>query len=161
MADRFNPFSNESLFLPLENYDLVNATLVVGKTAPIGIFPRLVDVWWASLVVGVAEGLSRSLEKRELREFVKGSVLAQDSWRIDYLQLLGIALSRSGEQVIMEPSSTMGLVHDYVFGGYLALVPHLLTADDPSWELSNRLLTLSESPLPRGPHEEDSRPTVA
>ncbi len=53
-------------------------------------FPRMIDVWWAGLCIGLREGQRRPLEGDTVK-FATGVIFDSDPWRIAHLQLIALA----------------------------------------------------------------------
>ena len=64
-------------------------------------FPRMIDVWWAGMCIGLREGQRRKLEGDTIK-FATGVIFDSDPWRIAHLQLLGLA--ETGTDAIAEDS---------------------------------------------------------
>lgn len=99
-------------------------------------FDRYVDLWWAAIGVGVAEGRVSNTDDSE--KFVTGVVLNADPWRITHLELLAIAHSGS-TNVIGKPGEIIDIANGYAATGVPILVEILLKKSEPIWDVSNEL----------------------
>ena len=62
-------------------------------------FPRMIDVWWAGLCIGLREGQRHPLGSDTVK-FATGVIFDSDPWRIAHLQLM--ALSDGGADSVAD-----------------------------------------------------------
>jgi len=89
-----NRFQNKELRLPsiyrpqIDNY--VRSTQA-GATVPYSPFRRTVDIWFLSMCIGAFYEERQALAQKDTWNFIHGSILASEPWRIDAIELLAIS----------------------------------------------------------------------
>src|ERR1700756_4434406 len=95
MTRYYNPFAGIDLIAPVEQRDVYDRYCQTGGRAVIdqSPFPRMVDLWFTALAVAARKGLSPvDLGKQETFKFIEGSILDRDSWRVQALMLVALAI---------------------------------------------------------------------
>ena len=101
-------------------------------------FPRMVDMWFLALCLGVKEGNRKNLSGVKMHKFMDGTVLISDSWRIDALMLLAISLKDT--TIVAEPTKIINLANEYAAGGLPDVINMLKNGDaDAIYNLSDNL----------------------
>ena len=141
MMQRYhNPFSNARLIYPIDHGDYYNrfaknqSSLRVDESP----FPRMIDFWWAGLLLAARNGLSPvDLNEHRTRYFATGAILDSDPWRIQYLRL--IALQFKGEpEALTNHAAIIALANGLAAAGVPCVVEMLTGGDElPIWNLSN------------------------
>lgn len=85
-------------------------------------FPRMVDMWFASIGYSVRKGLKRlpegEAEGRSEKKYkaMEGVVLGSDPWRVRLLMLLAIA--ETGDiSVVSQPTAMLKIANEYALAG--------------------------------------------
>lgn len=142
-----NPYANLELKIPgryAEDVEKYTSRFRPEDGSPKDIdrtpFDLYVDLWWAAIGAGVAEG--RVSAPDDLRKFVTGVVLNQTPWRITHLELLAIAHTGSAD-VIGRPGEVIEIANGYAATGVPILVDILLKKTEPIWDVSKYLKELA------------------
>ena len=146
MADRYyNPFQTVELRIPESFRDEVSrycqGPTQEGRKTRLGEapFPRMVDMWFLALCLGVKVGRRVDLTGMKMHKFMDGTVLSSDPWRIDALMLLAISLT-SNTAIVAEPAKVISLANEYAAGGLPDVIDMLKDGDaDAIYNLSDNL----------------------
>lgn len=137
-----NPFAGLDLIAPVEQRDAYDRYCQTGGRAVIdqSPFPRMVDLWFTGLSVAAREGLRPiDLSKHATFKFMEGSILDRDSWRVQAVMLIAIAVEDSVE-VVGQPRRMMAIANGLAAAGVPLVVDMLRSGDqDPIWNLSESL----------------------
>lgn len=102
-------------------------------------FPRMIDVWWTGMCIGLREGQKRALEGDTVK-FATGVIFDSDPWRIAHLQLLG--LSETGTDAIADDgwaNRVVALASEYANYGMNWLFDVVAGAPNPTLAVYRRL----------------------
>ncbi len=103
-------------------------------------FPRRVDLWFAGLSIAVRKKLKPiDLTSQQTRELMYGFIFDSDSWRVQVVMLVAIAVEGNVE-VVANPNRMMAIANGLAAAG----VPHVVQIledgnDAPIWNLSDAL----------------------
>jgi len=135
----YNPFQSGALRLP-KNYqsdiqkycqrdsgsDILNSP-----------FKRIVDLWYLCVCIGAYFD-----EKKEVTNhyrFMDGSVLKDDHYMIENLEI--IAIADSGDQnILIEPNKMLEILNSYAFAGFERVYNALSGSSDNLWNLNDYLI---------------------
>ena len=143
MAEQYhNPFANIDLVAPIEYRDFYNWYCQTGGNTSVdqSPFPRMVDFWFAGLSLAAQRQLKPvDLSGYETFKFIEGSIFDRDSWRVQAVMLIAIAVEDSVE-VVGEPRRIMAIANGLAAAG----IPHIVDMlrdghQDPIWNLSDAL----------------------
>lgn len=143
MAQRYyNPFAGIDLIAPVEQHDLYDRYCQTGGRAVIdqSPFPRMVDFWFAGVSVAGRKQLTPvDLSRQETFKFIEGSIFDRDSWRVQTVMLLAIAVENNVE-IVGEPRRMIAIANGLAAAGVPHVVEMLRDGDqDPIWNLSEAL----------------------
>ena len=143
MTQRYhNPFAGIDLIAPVDQRDVYDRYCQTGGRAVIDQtpFPRMVDFWFAGLSIAARKELAPlDLSKQDTFKFIEGSILDRDSWRVQAMMLVAIAVEDNVE-VVGEPRRMMAIGNGLAAAGVPHLVEMLRNGDqDPIWNLSESL----------------------
>jgi len=143
MPQRYhNPFAGVDLIAPVEQRDSYDRYCQTGGRASIdqSPFPRMVDFWFAGMSLAARKQLSAvDLAKQETFKFIEGSIFDRDSWRVQAVMLVAIAVEDSVE-IVAEPRRMMAIANGLAAAGVPHVVDMLRNGDqDPIWNLSESL----------------------
>ncbi len=143
MTQRYhNPFAGIDLIAPVEQRDVYDRYCQTGGRAVIdqSPFPRMVDLWFAGLSLAARKQLSPvDLAKQETFKFIEGSIFDRDSWRVQAVMLVAIAVEGKVE-IVGEPRRMMAIANGLAAAGVVHVVEMLRDGDqDPIWNLSESL----------------------
>ena len=118
-----NPYAGHDLYLPRawhESYQrYTRPERSEGRDLDSAPFPRMVDMWWAALGIGVRQE-QRSPMGDDPVKFETGSILNSDPWRITHLGLVAIAVE--GDEVLDRPGEVIRIANEYAATGSEYLV---------------------------------------
>lgn len=138
----YNPFAGIDLIAPVEQRDLYDRYCQTGGRAVIdqSPFPRMVDFWFAGLSVAGRKQLTPvDLSKQETFKFIEGSIFDRDSWRVQAIMLVAIAVEDNVE-IVGEPRRIMAIANGLAAAGVPHVVDMLRDGDqDPIWNLSESI----------------------
>ena len=143
MSQRYhNPFAGIDLVAPIEqreDYDLFCQTggrTVIDRSP----FPRMVDFWFTGLSLAARKELRPvDLAKQDTFKFIEGSIFDRDSWRVQAVMLIGIAVDNNVE-IVGEPRRIMTIANGLAAVGVPEVVAMLRDGDqEPIWNLSEQL----------------------
>ena len=143
MTQRYhNPFAGIDLIAPVEQRDVYDRFCQTGGRAVIdqSPFPRMVDLWFTAFAVAARKGLAPvDLSKQETFKFIEGSILDRDSWRVQALMLVALAVEND-VSIVGEPRKMMSLANGLAAAGMPDVVEMLSEGDqDPIWNISESL----------------------
>lgn len=138
-----NPYAAQDLFVPRQWHESYDRYTSLAKSeggdldgAP---FPRMIDMWWAALCLGVREGRRSSLGSDPVK-FQTGVILGSDPWRITHLGLLAIA--EEGESVLHRPAEVIRFACEFASTGSEILIEAMAGHARPMKPLASRLRAL-------------------
>jgi hypothetical protein len=141
-----NPYVGYDLLVPRQWHESYQRYTRIGAgqsrdldSAP---FPRMVDMWWAALSIGVHLGQATPLGE-DPAKFETGAIFNSDPWRITHLGLF--ALSVSGEEILDRPGEIIRLANTYAATGSDVLVTAMAGHAKPMKPLLARLRELCET----------------
>ena len=143
MTQRYhNPFAGMDLLAPVEQRDVYNRYCQTRGRDRINRspFPRMVDFWFAGLSLAARNQLALvDLAKQETFKFIEGSIFDRDSWRVQVVMLVSIAVEDNVE-IVGEPRRMMALANGLAAAGIPHVVEMLRDGDqEPIWNLSDAL----------------------
>lgn len=147
MAQQYhNPFSAIYLVYPKdqdEYYQQYCRRTGRGSSPDRSPFPRMVDLWFAGLSIAAYKDLTPSdLTNRKTSNMVYGAIFDRDSWRIQVVMLIAIAVEDKIE-VVAEPNRMMAIANGLAAAGVPHIVEMLESGDqEPIWNLSDTLADL-------------------
>ncbi len=137
-----NPFAGIDLIAPIEQRDFYDQYCQTGghRSVDQSPFPRRIDFWFAGLSIAAREQLTPTdLVKQKTFKFHEGSVFDSDSWRVQTVMLVAIAVDGSVE-IVGEPHRMMNIANGLAAAGVPQVVEMLREGDqDPIWNLSDAL----------------------
>lgn len=143
MTQRYhNPFAGIDLIAPVEQRDVYDRYCQTGGRAVVdqSPFPRMVDFWFAGLSLAARKELGPvDLSKQETFKFIEGSIFDRDSWRVQAVMLVAIAVAGNVE-IVGEPRRMMSIANGLAAAGVPHVVEMLQEGDqDAIWNLSEAL----------------------
>tara|TARA_R110000824_G_scaffold119252_3_gene273271 strand:- start:778 stop:1239 length:462 start_codon:yes stop_codon:yes gene_type:complete len=143
MTQRYhNPFAGVDLIAPVEHRDIYDRYTQSGGRAVIdqSPFPRMVDLWFAGLSLAARNKLEPAdLSGRDTFKFIEGSIFDRDSWRVQAVMLIAIAVEDNVD-IAAEPRRIMTIANGLAAAGVPLLVDMLKDGDqDAIWNLSEAL----------------------
>jgi hypothetical protein len=117
-----NPYAAQDLFVPdewHEAYQRYARGRLESRDIDASPFPRMIDMWWVALCLGVREGRRSSLGDKP-RKFADGAILGSDPWRVTHLGL--IAVVEGGTDLLQRPAEVIRIACEYGATGSPALV---------------------------------------
>ena len=145
MAQRYNnPFVGIDLRAPIEHRGYYDRYCQTQSTGPTLIdqspFPRMVDFWFAGMSIAARKQLKVvKISDSETFKFHEGSVFDGDSWRVQAIMLVAIAIEDDIE-VVGNPRRMLGIANGLAAAGIPDIVEMLRVGDqDPIWNLSDAL----------------------
>jgi hypothetical protein len=137
-----NPFASIDLIAPIKQRNFYDLYCQTGGRASVdqSPFPRMVDFWFAGLSLAARKQLKLvNLAKPETFKFIDGSIFDSDSWRVQVVMLVAIAVDGNME-IVSEPRRMMTIANGLAAAG----VPHIVEMlregnQDPIWNLSDSL----------------------
>lgn len=146
MAQQYhNPFAGIDLIAPIEQRDFYDRYCQTGGNASVdqSPFPRMVDFWFAGLSLAVRKQLKpTNLAKQKFFKFHEGSVFNSDSWRVQAVMLIGIAVDGKVE-IVGEPHRMITIANGLAAVGVPHIVEMLRDGNyDPIWNLSDSIVEI-------------------
>ncbi len=143
MTQRYhNPFAGIDLIAPAEQREAYDRYCQTAGRAVLdqSPFPRMVDFWFAGLSLGARKKLEPvDLSRQDTFKFIEGSIFDRDSWRVQAVMLIAIAVADSVE-IVGEPRRMMAIANGLAAAGVPHVVEMLRDGDqDPIWNLSEAL----------------------
>ena len=144
----YNPFANINLVMPIEQRGFYNQYRQTGNRASSvdqSPFLRMVDFWFAGLSLAAHKQLKPvKLKDADTSIIVEGAIFDRDSWRIQAVMLVAIAIEDNVE-VVGNPHRMMAIANGLAAAG----VPHIVEMlsdgnQDPIWNLSDALYEILE-----------------
>ena len=137
-----NPFAGVDLIAPVEHRNVYDRYCQTGGRAVIdqSPFPRMVDFWFTGLALGARKELPPTdLSKQKTFKFMEGSIFDSDSWRVQAVMLIAIAMEDSVE-IVGKPRRVMAIANGLAATGIPYVVEMLRDGDqDPIWNLSESI----------------------
>ena len=153
-----NPFNTLALVRPAEQedqYRMYCQTKTKRTSVDRSPFPRMVDLWFAGISLAARKQLAPlNLTGLKTSEFVEGSILDRDSWRIQIVMLIAIAVEND-VRVVLDPHKMLRIANGLAAVG-VPLVAEMLRGPEPIWSLSEALETLLQDPSPSTAAAEES-----
>ena len=143
MAQRYhNPFAGMDLVAPVEHrgfYDMYCQT-AGSMSIDQSPFPRMVDFWFAGMSIATRNQLSVvKISELETFKFHEGSVFDRDSWRVQAIMLVSVAIEDKVE-IVGNPRRMIEIANGLAAAGIPEVVGMLRDGDqDPIWNLSDAL----------------------
>ena len=146
MIQRYhNPFAGIDLIAPVEQRDVYERYCQTGGHPVIdqSPFPRMVDFWFVGLSLAARKELrTADLAKQKTFKFIEGSIFDRDSWRVQMVMLIAIAVEDNVE-IVGEPRRMMAIANGLAAAGIPKAVDMLRDGDqDPIWNLSESVHTI-------------------
>jgi len=143
MTQRYhNPFAGIDLIVPIEQHNNYNRYTQSGGHTVIdqSPFPRMVDLWFAGLCLAARKQLEPAdLSKQKTSKIIEGSIFDRDSWRVQTVMLVAIAVEDSVE-IATEPRRMMTVANGLAAAGVPYIVDMMRNgAQDAIWNLSESL----------------------
>lgn len=143
MAEQYhNPFANMDLIALIEHRDFYDWYCQTGGNTSVdqSPFPRMVDFWFAGLSIAAHRQLKPvDLSGQKTFKFIEGSIFDRDSWRVQAVMLIAIAVEDSVE-IVGEPRRMMTIANGLAAAGVEHIVEMLRDGNqDPIWNLSDAL----------------------
>ncbi|MDE0315858.1 MAG: hypothetical protein OXM61_13210 [Candidatus Poribacteria bacterium] len=137
-----NPFANMDLIAPIEHRDFYDWYCQTGGNTTVdqSPFPRMVDFWFSGLSLAAHRQLKPiDLVRQETFKFIEGSIFDRDSWRIQAVMLIAIAVE-DDVKIVGEPRRMMTIANGLAASG----IPHIVEMlregnQDPIWNLSDAI----------------------
>ena len=139
----YNPFAGLMIVYPTElQPDYQRYTQTGGRQSiDQSPFERMVDLWMAGISVAAHEGLaSVDLSGKPTSNMINGAIFdGRDSWRVQFLMLLAIAIEHD-ETIVERPNRIMAIANGLAAVGVPKVIELLQDGDlDPIWNLTNAL----------------------
>ncbi len=138
-----NPYAAQDLFVPAKWHDsyqrYTNLSKSEGRDLDGVPFPRMIDMWWAALGLGLREGRRSTLGKDPVK-FADGAILGSDPWRITHLGLL--ALAEEGEASVHRPAEVIRVACEFAATGSELLIEVMAGHARPMKPLASKLRAL-------------------
>ena len=137
-----NPFDSIELVAPIDQDADYERYCQTASRASIdqSPFPRKVDLWFVGLSLAARMQLKPvDLSERKPRKFNDGSVLDSDSWRVQAIMLVAIAIEGNVE-IVDDPHRMIAIANGLAAAGVPHIVEMLRDGDlEPIWNLSDAL----------------------
>ena len=136
-----NPFASTDLLVPSEQHGFYHQYCQrIGDTSiDHSPFPRMVDLWFAGLSLAARKQLKQTKLGRKPVKIVEGSIFDSDSWRVQAVMLIAIAVEGNVE-IVREPSRMMTIANGLAAAGVPDIVEMLRDGNQaPIWNLSDSL----------------------
>lgn len=136
----FNHFAGVNLIYPIDQREYYERFCQPGDSEDRSPFPRMVDLWFSALTVAARRGLKPvDLSTRDTSNFITGAIFDRDSWRVQLVMLIAIAVAQD-VGVVGEPNRMMAIGNGLAAAGVPLLVDMLEGGDlEPIWNLSEAL----------------------
>lgn len=138
----YNPFASIDLIAPVEQRDAYDRYCQTGGRAIIDHSPflRMVDFWFTGLSLAAHKQLTPvNLSRQDTFKFIEGSIFDRDSWRVQAVMLVAIAVDGNVE-IVEEPRRMMAIANGLAAAGVPGLVEMLADGDqDAIWNLSDAI----------------------
>ena len=136
----YNPFANVNLVMPIEQRDSYNQYCQTGSRASVdqSPFPRMVDLWFAGLAAR-KQLKPVDLANHETVIIIEGAIFDRDSWRVQVVMLVAIAIEDNVE-IVGNPHRMMAIANGLAAAGGPHVIEMLRDGNqDPIWNLSDSL----------------------
>jgi hypothetical protein len=147
-----NPFAGIDLIAPVEQREVYDRYTQTGGRAVIdqSPFPRMVDLWFLGLCLAARMDLAPvDLGRQDTFKFIEGSIFDRDSWRVQAVMLISIAVEGT-VNIVGDPRRMIALANGLAAAGVPRAVDLLRDGDqDPIWNLSESIDELLRK-TPRG-----------
>lgn len=138
-----NPYAAYDFFVPEQWHDSYQRYTTLARSEGRDLdgvpFPRMIDMWWVALGIGVREGRRSSLGKDPVK-FADGAIFGSDPWRITHLGLLAVA--EEGESVLHRPSEVVRIACEFAATGSEFLIEAMAGHARPMKPLASKLRLL-------------------
>lgn len=135
-----NPYAAQDLFVPKQWHESYQRYTSMSRSEGRDLdgvpFPRMIDMWWTALGIGVREGQRSPLGKEPVK-FADGAILGSDPWRIAHLGLLAVA--EDGEDILTHPSEVIRLACEFAATGSGILIEAMAGHARPMKPLASTL----------------------
>ena len=155
-----NPFSNIGIIAPIaqrDAYDQYCQTRTTGKaTIDRTPFRRTIDLWFTGLALAARRQL-RPINFKDHKTFrlTTGATFDRNSWQIQALMLIAIAVDESVE-VVQNPRRMMDIANSLAAAGVPYIVEMLREGNQyPIWNLSDALDDLLRSDSSEEAHKDN------
>lgn len=143
MAQRYhNPFAGIDLLAPVDQRNTYDRSCQTGGRTIVdqSPFARMVDLWFAGLSIAARRNLpATNLSEQQTFKFIDGSIFDRDSWRVQAVMLVAIAVEDNIE-IVAEPRRMMTIANGLAAAGVPQIEEMLLDGDqEPIWNLSEAL----------------------
>jgi hypothetical protein len=132
-----NPY-NQDIFVPERYHEAFQRYASTRKSGVEGIdaspFARMIDMWWASLCLGVRKGVRLPVGEQRTK-IIDAAILGTDPWRITHVELLAIA--DAGEEVLDRPAEVVRIASEYAVAGMKDLIEEMLPYPEPMFPVCN------------------------
>jgi hypothetical protein len=113
-----NPYASQDLFVPRQWHDSYQRYTIQARAEARDLdatpYPRMIDMWWTALCVGLREGRRSPLGDKPAK-FADGAILSSDPWRVAHIGL--IAVAEEGPEVLERPGDVIRIVSEYAATG--------------------------------------------
>lgn len=138
-----NPYAAQDLYVPQQWHDsyqrYTSLTRSEGRDIDGAPFPRMIDMWWVALGIGVREGRRSTLGKDPVK-FADGAIFGSDPWRITHLGL--VAIAEEGESVLQRPSEVIRIACEFAATGSEVLIEAMVGHARPMKPIASKLRAL-------------------
>ena len=139
----YNPFAGLTIVYPTELQPYYQRYCQTGGRQSIDQCPfeRMVDLWLAGISVAAREGLAPvDLPANKTSNMTNGAIFdGRDSWRVQYLMLLAIAMEHD-VTIVERPNRIMAMANGLAAVGVPKVIEMLQDGDlDPIWNLTDAL----------------------
>lgn len=147
-----NPFAGLYLIAPVDQREAYDQYCQRQGTKSANIdekpFPRMVDFWFAGLSLATLKQLEPvNIGKTETFRFIDGSIFDRDSWRVQAVMLVAIAIE-DDVGIVGQPSRMIAIANGLAAAGVPRIVGMLCDGNqDPIWNLSEALNDLLQSDI--------------
>lgn len=140
-----NPYATQDLYIPRDWHDSYRRYTFQSATEARDLdttpFPRMIDMWWAALCIGLRNGQRSPLGDKPVK-FADGAILNSDPWRVTHLGLL--AAAEKGVDVLNRPAEVIKIACEYAATGSEWLVAEMAGHAKPMKPVASALRALIE-----------------
>ena len=142
----YNPFAGINVVYPSEQGPDYQRYCQTGGRQSIDQSPfgRMIDLWFVGLSIAVREGLpALDLSEKQTSNMTAGAIFdGRDSWRVQVLMLLSIAIE-DDVAIVEKPNRMMAIANGLAAAGVPRVVEMLQDGRQlPIWNLSDALNTV-------------------